>query len=70
MEQVRSLLQQDIQTAAQKIVAARQEGQSEESVRQLYEQAKYYAELLRAFEQPAVSNHKGILCPLVETCFL
>ncbi len=65
MEQIKSLLEKDVQTAAQKIAAARQEGQSEESVRQLYEQAKYYANLLRALDQPAVPNHEGMLCLLV-----
>jgi len=40
MEQIRSFLQQDIETVAQKIAAARQEGQSEESVRPLYDQAQ------------------------------
>ena len=46
MEQIIILLQQDIETVAEKIRVA-QEGQSEETVRQLYEQVQYYAEALR-----------------------
>ena len=66
MEQIRSFLQQDLETVAQKIAAARQEGQSEESIRPLYDQAQYYAEKLRQFKQPAVTSHEGMLCSLVK----
>ena len=64
MEQIKSFLEQDVQTAAQRLAAARQEGQSEESIRQLYEQGVYYANLLRTLNQPAVPN-QGMLCLLV-----
>lgn len=68
LEQIRSFLQQDLEILAQKIAAARQKGQSEESVRPLYDQAQYYAEKLRKFEQPAVTSHEGMLCPLRPVC--
>ena len=62
METIRSLLQQEVETAAQKIVAAKKEGQSEESLRPLYDQAQFYAEKLHKLEQPAGTSHEGTLC--------
>ena len=38
MEQIRSLLQQELQTKTQEIVTAKKEGHSEESLRSLYDQ--------------------------------
>ena len=66
MEQTSSSLQQDLETVAQKTAVARQEDQSEESIRSLYDQAQYYAEKLRQFQQPTVTSHEGILCSLVK----
>ncbi len=65
MEQIRSLLQQEVETRTQKIVTAKKEGQSEESLRPLYDQAQFFAEKLSKLEQPAVTSHEGMLCPPV-----
>ncbi|DBB14696.1 hypothetical protein WJX82_006211 [Trebouxia sp. C0006] len=59
MEQIRSLLQQEVETRTQKIVTAKKEGQSEESLRPLYDQAQFFAEKLSKLEQPAVTSHEG-----------
>ena len=40
MEQIRSLLQQELQTRTQETVTAKKEGHSEESLRSLYDQAQ------------------------------
>ena len=65
MEQIRSLLQQELQTKTQEIVTAKKEGHSEESLRSLYDQAQFFAEKLSKLEQPAVASHEGMLRPLV-----
>ena len=65
MEQIRSLLQQEVETRTQKIVTAKKEGQSEESLPQLYDQAQFFAEKLSKLEQSAVTSHEGMSCPPV-----
>lgn len=61
MEAHRALLQQELKTVHREIVAAKQEGQSAESIPQLFEKADYFADRLRKFEQPAAPEHEGIL---------
>ena len=69
MEQRKNALEHEVQIAAQRLAAARQEGQSQESIRQLCKDALCYAKLLRTLNQPAVPN-QGMLCLLVYTCFV
>ena len=69
MEQIKRFLEEDLQTAVQRLAIARQEGQSEESILQLYQTSVQYANLLQMLDQPAVPN-QGLLCLLVLTCFV
>ena len=62
MEAHRALLQQELETVHQEIAAAKQEGQSAESLQQLFDKAEYFADRLRKFEQPPVPNHGGKSC--------
>ena len=62
MEAHRALWRQELEIVHQEIAAAKQEGQSSESVQQLFDRAEYFVDRLRKFEQPAVPDHKGILC--------
>lgn len=61
METYRALLQQELATITQEITAAKQQGQSAESLQQVFERAEYFADRLRKFEQPAVSKQQDIL---------
>ena len=62
MEAHRALLQQKLEAVHQDIAAAKQEGQSADSVQQLFDKAEFFADRLRKFEQPPVPHHEGILC--------
>ena len=62
MEDHKALLQQELEAVHQEIAAAKQAGQSSESVQQLFDKAEYFADRLRKLEQPPVPNHEGILC--------
>ena len=61
MEQYKTLLRQQVQTAVHNIAAAQHEGQSEEATRQLYDKCSFYADKLHALEQPAVPIQEGVL---------
>lgn len=61
LEAHRDLLRQELATVHREITAAKQEGQSAESIQQLFDRAEYYADCLRKYTKPAVPDHTGIL---------